>query len=178
MQVNSRKLFFRSAQLKDSEFIFNLRSKKGDFINNVGFTKASNEKWMKGCVSREREGLEFYFIIYDKNEQVGVVRVYKINNQEKTFTWGSWILKDESSPLYPIISAVMIYSFAFDFLGMTECFFDVRNDNTKVKSFHKKTGAIFLRKNDVDSFYCFKKVSFVRLLEKYKKYIGEIYFKN
>lgn len=176
MKINSKKLSFRSVQLVDNDFIFNLRSSKGRFINNIGFTREVNKNWMKGCISRQLKNQEYYFIIHDKKEDAGVVRVYKINNEEKTFTWGSWILKDGCSPLYAITSAVMVYSFAFDFLGMKKSYFDVRNDNIKVKSFHEKTGAIFLRKDNVDTFYSFEKVNYEKLFTKYEKYIGKINF--
>ena len=174
MKINAKNLSFRSAILEDSDFIFDLRSSKGKFINNNGFTREVNRNWMKGCVTRQLERKEYYFVIYNKKEDVGVVRIYKINNEEKTFTWGSWILKDGCSPLYAITSAVMVYSFAFDFLRMRKSYFDVRNENIKVKSFHEKTGAIFLRKDNLDTFYSFDKVNHQNLFKKYKKFTGDI----
>ena len=178
MIVTSKTLCFRSAKLEDSNFIFNLRSAKGKFINNIGFTREVNKNWMKGCAQKELDGLEYYFVIHDDKEDVGVVRLYNVNNEKKTFTWGSWILKDGCSPLYAVVSAVMLYAFAFDFLGMKQSLFDVRNDNIKVKSFHEKTGALFLKKDNLDSFYSFEKEDYKRLRNKYKKYIGDIDYKK
>ncbi|KGG20801.1 GNAT family N-acetyltransferase [Prochlorococcus marinus] len=174
MRLNSKKLFFRSAAIEDSDFIYKLRSSKGQFINNQGFTKKVNQDWISQCSQREKDGKEFYFIISDSNKDVGVVRIYKINYEEKTFAWGSWILIDGCSPLYAIISAVMVYTFAFEYLGMKKSFFDVRNDNFKVKSFHEKTGAKFLKNDELDTFYSFDEVGYKNLRDKYRKYTGEI----
>ena len=174
MIINSKKLTFRLASLADSDFIFKLRSSKGKYINNDGFTEESNKKWISSCVERQLKGFEYYFIISDNKENVGVVRIYELNKEDKTFTWGSWILKDECSPSYAIISAIMVYAFSFDFLRMRKSYFNVRNDNVKVKSFHRKTGAKFLSQDDIDSFYLFDKSDYQKLREKYKKYVGEI----
>ena len=41
----------------------------------------------------------------------------------------------------------MVYAYAFDYLEMDKSLFDVRNENIKVKSFHEKTGAKYLKKD-------------------------------
>ena len=177
MKVSSKNLFFRSVRLTDSEFIYDLRSSKGKFLNNYGYTKEVNKNFISGSIKKEYESLEYYFIISDINENIGVVRIYKLNKRQKTFTWGSWIMLDGISPLYALKSAVMVYAFAFDFLGMEKSLFDVRNENKKVISFHEKTGAKFLRKEETDTFFCFEKYNYQTLRKKYQKYIGEINFK-
>ena len=174
MKVISKNLFFRSVSQQDSEFIFNLRTSKGKFINNVGYSKEINKNYISESIIKESKELEYYFIISDSNEDVGVVRIYDLNKIQKTFTWGSWIILDGKSPLYALISAVMIYAFAFDYLGMEKSFFDVRNENIKVKSFHEKTGAEYLNKNEKDTFFSFDKKNYQILRRKYQKYIGDI----
>ncbi len=174
MKVISKNLFFRSVSNQDSTFIFNLRSSKGEFINNHGYTKEINKNFISESVVKESKGLGYYFVISDSKEDIGVVRIYNLNTDKKTFTWGSWIIMDGKSPLYPLISAIMVYAFSFDYLGMEKSLFDVRNENIKVKSFHKKTGAIFLRNDEQDTYYSFNKNRYLILKEKYQKYIGEI----
>ena len=153
MKVSSKNLFFRSVSSRDSEFIYSLRLSKGRFINNNGYTKEVNKNFISDSIKKEHQCLEYYFIISDLKEDVGVVRVYRINNDQKTFTWGSWIMLDGISPLYALISAVMVYSFSFEFLKLEKSLFDVRNKNKKVISFHEKTGAKFLRKDEEDTFF-------------------------
>ena len=70
MKINAKNLSFRSAELEDSDFIFDLRSTKGKFINNTGFTKEVNRNWIKGCVTRQLERKEYYFVIHNKKEDV------------------------------------------------------------------------------------------------------------
>lgn len=178
MKVSSKNLFFRSVSMKDSEFIYRLRSSKGRFLNNKGYTKEVNKNYISEIIKKEHECLEFYFIISDVKEDVGVVRIYQINNDQKTFTWGSWIMLDGISPLYALISSIMVYAFAFDFLRLEKSLFDVRNENKKVISFHEKTGAKFLKKDEQDMFFCFTKMNYQILRKKYEKYIGSINFKE
>ena len=83
---------------------------------------------------------------------------------------------DGISPLYALISAVMVYSFSFEFLKLEKSLFDVRNKNKKVISFHEKTGAKFLRKDEEDTFFSFDKINYQTLRKKYQKYIGKIHF--
>ena len=174
MLIKSKNLFFRLASIKDSDFIYNLRLLKGKHLNNKRFTRKNNEEWISNYKKREASCNEYYFIIFDKKKDVGFVRIYNLNFKLKTFTWGSWVLLDGSPYTYPIISTLMIYSFAFDFLKMKESFFDVKNENLKVNSFHIKTGAKFLRKDKNNSFYKFEKNDYEKLSSKYKKYIGEV----
>ena len=176
MKVISKNLFFRSVSVEDSDFIYDLRTSRGQFINNHEYTKEINKNYISESVIKESKGIEYYFVISDSRERIGVVRIYNINTNQKIFTWGSWIILDGRSPIYPIVSAVMVYAYAFDYLGMDKSLFDVRNENIKVKSFHEKTGAKYLNKDEKDTFYSFDKINYVILRKKYQKYIGEIKF--
>ena len=80
--------------------------------------KEINKNYISESVIKESKGLEYYFIISDSNEDIGVVRIYDLNNVQKTFNCGSWITLDGKSPLYQLISVVMVYAFAFDYLEM------------------------------------------------------------
>ena len=174
MQLKSEKLLFRLVTIDDSDFIFNLRLSKGKFINNEGYTKVLNKAWISEYLKKEEKGEEYYFIIEGNNKDIGVVRIYQLNFEQKTFAWGSWILIDDCSPFSAITSAIMVYAFAFEFLDMEKSLFEVRNNNLKVKSFHTKTGAKLIKKDELDSYFCFDKNDYKILKTKYKKYTGEI----
>lgn len=111
---------------------------------------------------------------YDTNFDVGVVRFYNVYEAKKTFVWGSCFLEDGCSPLYAIFNVLMIYSLAFESPGMKKSILDLRNDNLKVKSFHEKTGAQFLRKDNLDTYYILRKNDYEKLKINYQKFIGEI----
>jgi RimJ/RimL family protein N-acetyltransferase len=178
MIVNSKLLKFRFVNEQDADFIYELRLAQGQYLNNSNFTRADNKKWLSQASVRNIEGIEYYFIISDKKEDVGVVRVYNINKQNNTFVWGSWILKSGTSPLYPIVSAIMVYDFAFEYLKLNEAILDVRNDNTKVISFHQKTGAKLLQKDDQDTHFVFERNDYIVLKEKYKQYVHDITYEE
>nr|WP_251824394.1 hypothetical protein [Campylobacter jejuni] len=64
-----------------------------------------------------------------------------------------------------------VYEFAFYNLGFNASHFDVRKDNDRIVTFHKKFGAKII-KEDVDNFYFnISKQEYEIAKEKYKKYL-------
>ena len=63
MKVSSEILSLRSACLEDSDFIYDLRSSKGKYINNEGFTRKSNKSWLSEYLKKRirKKGILLYY---------------------------------------------------------------------------------------------------------------------
>jgi hypothetical protein len=117
----------------------------------------------------EKDFSQVYFIIKDKFlNKIGTVRLYDIKN--KSFSWGSWIIKDGSPFYYAIESALIVYSFA-KFLGFTEAHFEVRKKNESVWKFHESFGAQRYRSSNNNFYYKINSYSIENSLNKYKKFL-------
>src|SRR4051812_17768143 len=58
-----------------------------DKMQTVGFA----ENFVKGTMERNSNGNEFAFVIFNKDEMVGRVGIYKIDHQNKIGEIGYWI---------------------------------------------------------------------------------------
>lgn len=154
----------------DAEFIINLRLKKGEFLSQTDPDIKKQKDWISQYKIRENNKKEYYFIIQDKShKKVGTVRIYDIINN--SFSWGSWLIIDNSSKFLAIESALLLYDFAFNKLNFKKSHFDVRKGNHSVIRFHKNFGATVIRSNDKDHFFILKKDDYLKYSKKYQKFI-------
>ncbi|MGL4935879.1 MAG: GNAT family N-acetyltransferase [Cetobacterium sp.] len=175
--LKSNNLVFNLVQEEDAKFILELRSNESlnKYLSKSVVTEDDQKKWIREYKIREIEKKEFYFRIDKKDgEQLGFVRVYDINYNENTFTWGSWIIKEGRPPYSAIESALIIYEYAFNELGMHKAVFDVRKENVGVLKFHKKFGAVTLNEDELNEYFELPKEKYEEQREKkYKKYLLE-----
>ena len=77
----------------DAEFILSLRNNPelNQYIHPTDDDVESQRQWLREYKKRENEGLEYYFIYSMNGEPLGLDRLYKINKDDISFTWGSWI---------------------------------------------------------------------------------------
>lgn len=172
MLIKGKNINFRTVQIDDSEFIFNLRQNesKTKFLSKITGTVETQMEWINNYKKRENEKKEFYFVIESKNkEKLGLVRMYDFRNN--SFCWGSWLIKENSPKTTAIESALQIYEFGFYNLGFDKSHFDVRKDNNKVISFHKRFGAKIIKEDKLDYFFNFNKKDYENIKEKYKRYL-------
>lgn len=131
----------------DIEFLLSLRlnNNLNKYLNHIDSDRNKQLEWLLHYKQREAAGNDYYFVISDKYVgDIGFVRVYDINSDDKTFTWGSWIIKEENRPKYAAIeSALLVYEFAFLELDLSLARFVVNNNNIKVIQFHNRFGAKF-----------------------------------
>jgi len=87
----------------------------------------------------QREG-DYYFAIERRSDgnSEGFVALYDIDWSTKTGEWGRWILRPGS--LAAVESAYLIYSVAFDRLGLESVYCRTVAGNVKVVSFHDSCG--------------------------------------
>ena len=170
-KLRTNNLHFKLVNKADASFILKLRTdiKLGKFLTKVESNLAKQLSWIEGYQKRSAKGLEYYFVIIDKNgEKVGLVRLYDIN--ENDFSWGSWILKTGVPSSYAIESALLIYEIGFEFLKLQSSIFEVLKDNEAVISFHLKTKAEILRRDKEKVFFKFERSAYLNLKSRYKKF--------
>ncbi|MGL6064754.1 MAG: GNAT family N-acetyltransferase [Fusobacteriaceae bacterium] len=173
--LKSNNLIFNLVQEEDAKFILELRSNEtlNKYLSKSVVTEDEQKKWIREYKKREFEKKEFYFRIDNKTgEQLGFVRLYNVNYEMNTFTWGSWIIK-EGRPTYSAVeSALIIYEYAFNELGMAKAIFDVRKENIGVLKFHKRFGAIKLYEDELNEYFELPKEKYEEKRNaEYKKYL-------
>ena len=173
--IKTKNVKFELVTEDDAEKIIELR--KNDNLNK--YLSATDEdiekqkKWIKEYKNREKDGTEYYYSIRTEEDEIlGYVRVYKINKKEKSFTWGSWIMKEEKPISSALETAILIYEIAFRELNMEKALFEVMKENIKVVSFHKKFGATKISEDAEFEYFILEKEDYFKIREKkYKKYL-------
>jgi len=170
--LQTKHIYLRLIQEEDVDFLLSLRLNQqlSKYLNPIDDNKQKQLDWLKGYKQRETNGTDYYFVIVDKDiGDIGLIRVYNINYADSTFTWGSWVIKDENRPQYAAIeSLLLVYEFAFNELGLTIAKFDVRNDNSHVIKFYNRFGADFVYKDELNNYFELTKVRYTQL--KYDRY--------
>jgi RimJ/RimL family protein N-acetyltransferase len=144
MELKSKTIHFRLAEVSDAQFIHSLRVDK-KYNQHLSFVDDNIEKqelWLIEYKKREALKQEYYFIIERNSDSlpIGTVRIYDFIRDEESFCWGSWILNENKTRFSALECAIMIYDFAFLKLGYKRCHMDIRKENIKVIEFHKRFG--------------------------------------
>lgn len=150
-RVEGNTLAFRDADATDAEFILSLRTDavKSKYLSQTSAVLSDQVSWLEGYANRSNEA---YFIIETlSGERLGTVRLY--DGRGDSFCWGSWIVKDGAPRSTAVESALMVYAYAIDILGYTNCHFDVRKDNERVCQFHERFGAERTGETQLDYLY-------------------------
>jgi RimJ/RimL family protein N-acetyltransferase len=166
-----RSLVFLNAQPEDAEFIVALRTdmRIGKYLSATSSEVEKQIEWLK-CYSTSDD--QVYFIIESNDgEKLGTVRLY--DQQGGSFCWGSWILNAGAPQSAAIESALMVYSYAIDYLGFKKSHFDVRKGNDHVWRFHERFGAVRVAETEQDFFYQISAESISASRQKYKKYLPD-----
>ena len=172
MLLNGKNINFRTVEVEDAEFIYNMRQNenKTKYLSKVTGDVKSQKEWIKNYKQREENKKEFYFVIESKNEEkLGLVRMYDF--KDDSFCWGSWLIKEDAPKTTAIESALQIYEFGFYTLGFKKSHFDVRKGNDKVIAFHQRFGAKIVDEDELDYFFNFEKSDYEIIKEKYKRYL-------
>ncbi len=129
----------RLVELSDAEFIFNARQavSRNQFLSPVNGTEEDQRNWLKEYFRRFEAGTEYYFIIEDRQTTPwGMLRLYHIDNQAKSYVIGSWLLLPGAPRLAAQESMALGYEYGFHKLGLDLCHFEVMLENRKVLRFH------------------------------------------
>jgi hypothetical protein len=170
-RIAGKTLVFRDVTVDDSDFILSLRLdfSKSKYLSPTSSDMSLQKKWL---LDYENSTNQAYFVIEHSNQSIGVVRLY--DARDSSFCWGSWILASNAPTHAAIESALIIYSYAINYLGFANSHFDVRKENDNVWRFHERFGAIRISEDDINYFYEIHKDSIKKSLQKYRKFLTEI----
>ena len=159
----------RSVELSDAQFILQLRlnPELGAYLSTTANNIEMQREFIEKCKLKELQKLEYYFIIEYQNVPVGTVRLYNIDYEKSTFTWGSWIVQRGNPGNVALSSAYMTYHFGFNNLNLQKALIDVRKENASVLKFHN-TYCDFLYEDEIDCYLEFKKENFHKFTDKFQ----------
>jgi RimJ/RimL family protein N-acetyltransferase len=163
-RIEGPNLVLRLIRPEDADYVHVLRMDPAynTYLSRVTGTAEDQRRWIEDYKSREAAGVEYYYVIKrrDDGRRCGVVRLYDVTGDE--FTWGSWIL-DHNKPLTAALeSAFLVYDLAFNQLGLARAIFDVRRDNERTLSFHRRFGAQEVRETAQDIYFVYSREIFQR----------------
>lgn len=170
--IQGKNINLRTAEENDAAFILQLRllEHKTKYLSQVDDDLKKQQDWLKKYKEKEKQGLEYYFIIESKTtEKFGLVRVYDLKLD--SFCWGSWLINDNAPKTTAIESAMQVYEFGFGELRFKQSHFDVRKDNKKVISFHERFGSEKVNEDKLNYYFIFKEGTYQDTKLKYRKFI-------
>jgi hypothetical protein len=168
-RIEGKTLVFRNVVTEDAAFILSLRTENRKAMH-LSYTSPELNKQISWLEDYAKRNDQAYFIIENKSsDRLGLVRLY--DPQDKSFCWGSWILKAGVPPNASIESALIVYSYAIGHLGFIESHFDVRKGNERVWLFHERFGAIRVAETDQDYLYRIELDAIAIAQQRYRKYL-------
>jgi RimJ/RimL family protein N-acetyltransferase len=150
-------------------FIHALRTdeSRARYLHATSPALADQVAWLQAYARRDHEA---YFVVETrKGEALGTVRLMAA--QGHTFSWGSWLLKRGAPATAAIESALMVYAYALDVLGFHDCEVHVHADNTRVRAFHERLGAVLASQDDMDVRYCLSHAAIRATLARYTRFL-------
>lgn len=168
--VTGYNLTLRLVHEDDAAYIWDLRCnpRYNAHLSQVSGTVDDQKAWITRYRDREAAGLEYYFVIFrnSDNMRCGTVRIYDIHDGQ--FTWGSWILDANKSRKAALDSAIQVYKFGFDVLGLDQSVFDVRKQNDHTLRFHDRFGSIRTGEDNDNIYYKLPKRNFDDACEQFE----------
>ena len=168
--VRGDTLVFRDAQVADAEFILSLRTdaEKSRYLSATVADVEAQRQWLQKYASSSGQA---YFIIEYEGQPIGTVRLY--DQRGASFSWGSWILMEGRPRHAAMESALMVYSFAIDFLGFAACHFEVMKGNERVIQFHQRFGAERVGENEDTYFFEIERNVIRSSLSRYEHFLSK-----
>jgi RimJ/RimL family protein N-acetyltransferase len=159
------------AEESDAAFIWMLRNdpRYNTHLSTTSGTVEDQKAWLRRYKEREAAGSEYYFCIFrnDDGRPCGTVRVYDVRDGQ--FTWGSWILNEDKPAKAALDTAIQIYRFGFDVLGLAKSVYDVRRENTHTLDFHDRFGGLRTGEDAENIYYELPRQRFFDLAPSYAK---------
>ncbi len=171
---HAKHIRIRLVQEEDAAFIVRLRNLDSvkEHLNPVGEDVLAQQQWIRTYKEREAEGVDFYFIILDTNDDMlGTIRIHDVDDD--SYTVGSWAMLD-SVPAYAGIETV-INVFETGFYGLNKMLVrcSVLKTNKKVVRFHSSYGGDILGEDEREIHFQLARPVYEEIFkQKYKKYYG------
>ena len=173
-EITGHTVILRLVEEDDADYIWGLRQdpRYNAHLSQAGGTAEDQRAWIAAYKTREAEGTEYYFVILraDDRRRCGTVRLYGIAGGQ--FTWGSWILDENKPAKAALDSALQVYRYGFEELGLEKSVFDVRHENTHTLSFHDRFGGRRIGSDAANVYYELPRETFEALEAKYARVFG------
>jgi RimJ/RimL family protein N-acetyltransferase len=161
-EIEGFQLVLRLVEPDDAAYVHALRNDVR-YNTHLSLSVGSVEEqhaWIKRYKEREAEGTEYYYMIERREgrEPCGVVRLYEI--RDGRFTWGSWILGENKPFKAALESALLVYTAGFERLSCDLSVFDVRLDNERTISFHRRFGAAEVGRDEKNVYFEYTRTRF------------------
>jgi RimJ/RimL family protein N-acetyltransferase len=168
--VKGKTLVFRDACESDAQLILRLRTdeRKGRYLSATSTDLQVQRSWLEHYASATDQA---YFIIEHQGKSVGTVRLY--DPKGHSFCWGSWIIAEGQPSHVAIESALMVYSYAMDYLGFSSAHFDVRKANERVWAFHERFGALRSGETELDWLYELSEHAIISARKRYHRFLPD-----
>jgi RimJ/RimL family protein N-acetyltransferase len=173
-RIEGPNLTLRLITTDDAAYVHGLRSDPlyNRHLSEVRGTVEDQREWIERYKVREASVSELYYVIERKDGQrCGLVRLYNIGIER--FTWGSWILDKNKPRKAALESAVLVYTIAFELIGLRHAVFDVRKDNHNTLTFHRRFGAKETHEDDQDIYLKYSKEIFDADRDRYLSMLSE-----
>jgi len=172
--IEGPRLRLRPVVPDDAAYIHALRTdpRYNAHLSPVAGNAEQQRQWIECYLEREAQGREIYFVIERRNDaqRCGVVRLYDIT--ELQFTWGSWILDENKPSKAALESAVLIYQMAFGIMQKRRAVFDVRSDNERTLSFHRRFGAMEMYADEMNIYFEYSREQFIEELSNFQRLLS------
>ncbi len=135
----------------DAENVVEIRNREKNiyFLNQACILNVEGQlKWYRSYLERDND---IYWCIYNKkNEFIGTVRVYDIDEESDLCDQGSFVIDEElaKEAPYAIEAELLSLDFIFDVLKINHVINEDRSDNKIMNNLSKKLGFV-LKKNTV-----------------------------
>jgi RimJ/RimL family protein N-acetyltransferase len=129
----------RPVALEDARFIWELRKdpERSRYLHPVKGGVSALVDWMKAYFDRPDD---YYFMVERLRDgrAEGTVGLYGVDHMGHCAEWGRWVLRRDS--LAAIESALLIYRFGFDRMGLEEIYCRTVAANRHVVRLHQSLG--------------------------------------
>lgn len=129
----------RPVEMNDAAFILELRTdpQRRAFVHATPHDLSAQESWIREYFGRPGD---YYFILESKQTErpEGTVGIYNIDPEKQCGEWGRWIVRPDS--MGAVESASLIYSVAFERLGLRMVYARIAAGNKRAIAFQRSCG--------------------------------------
>jgi hypothetical protein len=129
--------------INDAQLIFDLRTKrKENYLKKTKGNVQDQKKYIKKYLLKFRQKKEIYYKIFDPkiNKFAGVLRLTNLE-MEKKFSWESYVVSEDCTPITTLDAMLTIYSLGFEYLNSDICGpWAVDRENKRVSKLHDNIG--------------------------------------
>lgn len=162
--------YLRLVRPADAEFIAALRADPtlNAHLSAAAASPEQQREWIRGYQERENEDAEFYFVIVSEAQDRGVIRIYDFREigGERSFCWGSWIIRPPRPPGLVTFSLIAVFELGFDTLAFPRAHFDVRKTNARAIALYERLGARIEAEDEHSFYYRYTRADYLALRER------------